>query len=70
VHTGLRRLSANACPLTGLANLTREDADQFLRVAAKVPLRLHIKVHRLADANRALGDLRAGVVSGAAVLVP
>jgi propanol-preferring alcohol dehydrogenase len=53
-----------------VANLTREDGQQFLKVAAKVPLRLHITVHRLADANRALGDLRVGAVSGAAVLVP
>jgi propanol-preferring alcohol dehydrogenase len=53
-----------------VANLTREDARDFLALAARVPL--HTEVHRyhLGQANRALGDLRAGQISGAAVLVP
>ncbi len=53
-----------------VANLTREDARNFLALAARVPL--HTEVHRydLGQANRALGDLRAGQISGAAVLVP
>jgi propanol-preferring alcohol dehydrogenase len=33
-------------------------------------LRTHVQVYRLAAANEALGDLRAGRLSGAAVLVP
>jgi len=53
-----------------VANLTREDARDFLALAARVPL--HTEVHRydLGQANRALGELRAGQISGAAVLVP
>jgi propanol-preferring alcohol dehydrogenase len=53
-----------------VANLTRQDAEAFLSLAADVPLRTHIQTYPLADANRALDDLRAGHVSGAAVLVP
>jgi propanol-preferring alcohol dehydrogenase len=53
-----------------VANLTRRDAEEFLALAADTPLRTHIQVYSLGDANRALDDLRAGRVSGAAVLVP
>lgn len=53
-----------------VANLTRADAREFLALAADIPLRAHVKVYPLADANRALDDLRAGRLSGAAVLVP
>ena len=53
-----------------VANLTREDARDFLAVAGTTPIRTHVQPYPLADANRALGDLRAGRLSGAAVLVP
>jgi propanol-preferring alcohol dehydrogenase len=53
-----------------VANLTRRDAEEFLALAADVPLRTHIQTYPLAEANRALDDLRAGRLSGAAVLVP
>jgi len=53
-----------------VANLTRRDAEAFLTLAADIPLRTHIRTYPLADANRALDDLRAGRLSGAAVLVP
>ena len=53
-----------------VANLTREDARQFLALAAEIPLRMHTQRYALDDANQALDDLRAGRVSGAAVLVP
>jgi len=53
-----------------VANLTRRDAEEFLALAADVPLRTHIQTYPLADANRALDDLRAGRLSGAAVLLP
>lgn len=53
-----------------VANLTRQDAMDFLALAAAVPLRTAITVYSLADANRALGDLRAGRLHGAAVLIP
>jgi propanol-preferring alcohol dehydrogenase len=53
-----------------VANLTRADAEEFLTVAADIPLRTHVRVYALADANVALNDLRAGRLSGAAVLLP
>ena len=53
-----------------VANLTRADAEEFLSLAADIPLRMHVQVYPLADANMALSDLRAGRLSGAAVLVP
>jgi propanol-preferring alcohol dehydrogenase len=52
-----------------VANLTRQDAREFLALAPKVPIRTHVQRYDLADANRALADLRAGRVTGAAVLV-
>ena len=53
-----------------VANLTRDDARDFLAVAAEVPLRTHVRTYPLAAANQALDDLRAGRLSGAAVLIP
>ena len=53
-----------------VANLTRADAKEFLATAAAVPLRMRVQTYPLADANRALRDLRGGRLSGAAVLVP
>jgi propanol-preferring alcohol dehydrogenase len=56
--------------LVSVANLTRDDARAFLALAARVPLQVHVQPYALADAQRALDDLRAGRVSGAAVLSP
>jgi alcohol dehydrogenase, propanol-preferring len=53
-----------------VANLTRADAKDFLTLAGQIPLQTHIQAYPLAEANRALDDLRAGRLSGAAVLVP
>jgi propanol-preferring alcohol dehydrogenase len=53
-----------------VANLTRQDAAEFLALAARAPLRTHAVAYPLVDANRALDDLRRGRVRGAAVLVP
>jgi propanol-preferring alcohol dehydrogenase len=53
-----------------VANLTRADALAFLALAGDIQLRTHVQVYPLADANRAMSDLRAGRLSGAAVLVP
>jgi propanol-preferring alcohol dehydrogenase len=51
-----------------VANLTRRDGEEFLALAATLPLATTVVEYALADANRALDDLRAGRVSGAAVL--
>ncbi|MGE5244962.1 MAG: zinc-dependent alcohol dehydrogenase family protein [Betaproteobacteria bacterium] len=53
-----------------VANLTRQDAREFLELAPRVPVRTHVRTYELRDANHALGDLRAGRLQGAAVLVP
>ncbi|HEY1304606.1 MAG TPA: zinc-dependent alcohol dehydrogenase family protein [Vicinamibacterales bacterium] len=53
-----------------VANLTRDDAREFFDLASKIPLHTHTQPYALADANRALDDLRGGRVSGAAVLLP
>ena len=53
-----------------VANLTRQDAREFLDVAADVPIKTHVREYALHDANTALDDVRFGRLSGAAVLVP
>lgn len=51
-----------------VANFTRDDAREFLELAARVPIRAEREVHPLADANVALERLSRGAVRGAAVL--
>jgi propanol-preferring alcohol dehydrogenase len=53
-----------------VANLTREDAEEFLELAPKVPVETAIQRFSLAEANLALAALREGRLRGAAVLVP
>ena len=53
-----------------VANLTRRDAEEFLALAPKVPVRIEAELFPLADANEALERLRAGRLRGAAVLLP
>jgi propanol-preferring alcohol dehydrogenase len=53
-----------------VANLTREDGDAFLAVAARSRLSVDTTRYALEDANIALDDLRDGRLQGAAVLVP
>ena len=53
-----------------VANLTRADGADFLDLAARTPIRAEVKTYSLEHANEALGDLRAGRLEGAAVLVP
>jgi propanol-preferring alcohol dehydrogenase len=55
--------------LRSVANLTRQDGEEFLALAPRVPVRTTIHPYPLEEANRALEDLRAGRVHGAAVLV-
>jgi propanol-preferring alcohol dehydrogenase len=53
-----------------VANLTRQDGEDFMARAARTALRVDTKSYPLAQANEALSDLRAGKLQGAAVLVP
>ncbi len=52
-----------------VANLTRQDARDFLALAGRVRVRTHVEAYALTDANRALANLRGGRVTGTAVLV-
>ena len=54
--------------IRSVANLTRRDGEEFLRIAPKVPVRTEVHPYPLADANRALDDLAHGRIDGAAVL--
>lgn len=54
--------------LRSVANLTREDAREFLALAPAIPIRTEVEVHPLADANLALEHLRAGERRGSVVL--
>ncbi|GAB4519150.1 MAG: zinc-dependent alcohol dehydrogenase family protein [Amphiplicatus sp.] len=54
--------------ITSVANLTREDGIEFLKVAPKVPVKTVIHPYPLERANDALDDLRHGRFEGAAVL--
>jgi propanol-preferring alcohol dehydrogenase len=56
--------------LRSVANLTRQDGIEFMQLAARLPLRIKTRQYPLEAANRALDDLRAGRLQGAAVLVP
>jgi len=53
-----------------VANFTREDASEFLALAAEIGLRVQVETFRLREANEALVRLKRGEVQGAAVLVP
>jgi len=51
-----------------VANLTREDGEEFLALAPKAQVRTVVKPYPLQEANEALADLRSGRIEGAAVL--
>jgi propanol-preferring alcohol dehydrogenase len=55
--------------IRSVANLTRRDAEEFLSLAPRVPVRTHIETLNLEQANEALARLRDGTLTGAAVLV-
>ncbi|HEX3755950.1 MAG TPA: zinc-dependent alcohol dehydrogenase family protein [Rhizomicrobium sp.] len=54
--------------LVSVANLTRQDGLDFLPLASRIRIRTRTTLYELADANRALADLKAGQFDGAAVL--
>lgn len=53
-----------------VANLTRQDGEEFLSLAPQIPLRTEVQTFPLEAANEALEALRAGDIRGAAVLLP
>ena len=56
--------------LLSVANLTRQDGLDFLRLAPQMGIVTQTSAYRLQQANQALADLRAGRFEGAAVLLP
>jgi alcohol dehydrogenase, propanol-preferring len=54
--------------IRSVANNTRQDGLDFLRVAAEIPIRTHVQIFPLNEANRALNALKNDAIPGAAVL--
>ncbi len=55
--------------IRSVANFTRQDAREFLELAAAIPIRTSVEPFRLSEANEALARLGRGQINGAAVLV-
>ncbi len=56
--------------IRSVANLTRQDGNEFLALAHKVPVRTTITKYPLEQAEQALSDLRDGRFEGSAVVIP
>jgi propanol-preferring alcohol dehydrogenase len=56
--------------LVSVANLKRQDAREYLPLAARAGVRAEVTTYPLDQANTALEHLRGGAFSGAAVLIP
>jgi alcohol dehydrogenase, propanol-preferring len=54
--------------IRSVANNTRQDGEEFLKLAAEIPVRTHVQVYPLSEANRALNALKNDAIPGAAVL--
>jgi propanol-preferring alcohol dehydrogenase len=55
--------------LRSVANLTRQDGIDFLKLAPTIPVETVVETHSLGEANVALERLRSGSIQGSAVLV-
>lgn len=55
--------------IKSVANITRHDVEEFLQLAAKIPIKPEIEIYPFAQANQALHDLKHKHVQGAKVLV-
>jgi alcohol dehydrogenase, propanol-preferring len=55
--------------IRSVANLTRKDGDEFLKLAPQVPVKTEVQTFPLSQATEALNRLRHGQIHGAAVLV-
>jgi propanol-preferring alcohol dehydrogenase len=54
--------------IKSVANLTRQDGEEFLKLAPKIPITTSVTTYPLEEANEALNDLREGNFEGSAVL--
>lgn len=52
-----------------VANVTIKDAKEFLKIAAKIPIKPQIEYYKLSEANKALSDLKEGRIKGSKVLL-
>ena len=56
--------------IRSVANLTRQDGEEFLALAPQVPIRTSVTLYPLERTEDALSDLRAGAFEGTAVVLP
>lgn len=56
--------------LRSVANLTRQDGEEFLALATKIPVKTQVKSYPLEKTNEALLDLKEGKISASAVIIP
>ncbi len=56
--------------IRSVANLTRQDGEEFLALAPQVPIRASVTLYPLERTEDALSDLRAGAFEGTAVVLP
>jgi len=54
--------------IRSVTNNTRKDGEEFLKLAAEIPIRTRVQVYPLAEANRAINALKNDAIEGAAVL--
>ena len=54
--------------ICSVANLTRGDGDEFIRIAARIPVKTSFTAYSLSDINTAVSDFRSGVLMGSAVI--
>lgn len=54
--------------IKSVANVARRDIAEFLELAAEIPIRPEVEGYPLTEANRALGELKAGKIRGAKVI--
>ena len=55
--------------IRSVANVTRRDAEEFLPLAAQIPIRTTVETFPLSEANQVLQQVKASAIEGAAVLV-
>ena len=56
--------------IKSVANLTRKDGEEFMKLASQIPIELSTTAFALKKANEALDAVRGGRIKGAAVLIP
>jgi propanol-preferring alcohol dehydrogenase len=54
--------------LGSVANLTRQDGEEFMALAPQVPVKTEVEIYSLEDVNEAIDSIRTGRLHGAAVL--